>query len=480
MASLWLNRIGIVALVGGLAALLLHAFPALPVEGKLAIGLGIAAALTGLGVALRRRYRIFGQVLMSGGLALVYFDAYAVHFIPGLRLFDSPYPSLVLMGLVVVAILTLGQHLRSESVAGMALFLGYATALFAGQAVLTLPSLAMLAAASVFLLLRNRWVVVPISSCAFVYISHLLWMTGYMGEPWGFGQGSLGLGVSTSLIYFGVFAAAPLITRAPLSQAVQWLLGGINMLGVVLLLALELSSQQLESVSLWLFPLAAVSATLTYVALRHGLRAGLADLYALAALLLASAALATILPHAWVGIAWVALGAGSRHLRTPPALSLAGTLLVLLGAALQLTLSFAAPHHALLLAAALIILERLSSVARAQANSRQAIAALATYGDLVSSTLLGILSLAALLAGAWLTVAWTLMALSLFVGGLVFRSRLHRLAALALLALTLFKIVSCDLAQLTATLRIASMVLLGLVLLVVSFLYTRLEHQLQR
>jgi uncharacterized membrane protein len=72
-----------------------------------------------------------------------------------------------------------------------------------------------------------------------------------------------------------------------------------------------------------------------------------------------------------------------------------------------------------------------------------------------------------------ITLAWGLAGLLLLVTGFPFAERPLRLCGLALLALCILKLFVYDMRELEALPRILSFVVLGLVLLSVSWVYTR-------
>ena len=79
----WLNKIGIVVLVIGIALFLAYKFPTLGNLEKVGLGYFVSFAILGLGVYLERKdlYRIFARALIGGGWALVFFTTYAMHFV---------------------------------------------------------------------------------------------------------------------------------------------------------------------------------------------------------------------------------------------------------------------------------------------------------------------------------------------------------------------------------------------------------------
>jgi hypothetical protein len=78
------------------------------------------------------------------------------------------------------------------------------------------------------------------------------------------------------------------------------------------------------------------------------------------------------------------------------------------------------------------------------------------------------------------TLAWALQGAVLLVVGFLTRERVLRLSGLALLFVCIAKLFVYDLRQLEALARILSFVVLGLVLLAVSWIYTRYREQMQK
>jgi len=75
-----------------------------------------------------------------------------------------------------------------------------------------------------------------------------------------------------------------------------------------------------------------------------------------------------------------------------------------------------------------------------------------------------------------LSVLWTLYAAVVLAWGFVRRSAPMRYAALGLLGLTIFKVFVVDLASVKTLYRMLSFLLLGVVLLLVGFLYQKISR----
>jgi uncharacterized membrane protein len=83
------------------------------------------------------------------------------------------------------------------------------------------------------------------------------------------------------------------------------------------------------------------------------------------------------------------------------------------------------------------------------------------------------ITLAAKLTSGHITIAWSLLGLGVFLFALLVRERSFRLAGLGLLLVSVAKILLMDVWKLSASDRYTTLIVLGLALLAVSFLYTR-------
>ena len=83
-------------------------------------------------------------------------------------------------------------------------------------------------------------------------------------------------------------------------------------------------------------------------------------------------------------------------------------------------------------------------------------------------------------SGGMLTLSWSLEGIVLLAAGFAARERMLRLSGLTLLLLCIGKVFFFDLRNLETMYRILSFIGLGVVLLLVSWIYTRFREQLQR
>jgi uncharacterized membrane protein len=83
-------------------------------------------------------------------------------------------------------------------------------------------------------------------------------------------------------------------------------------------------------------------------------------------------------------------------------------------------------------------------------------------------------------SGSVLTVAWGLEGVSLLIAGFPLRDRILRLSGLALFLVCILKLFFYDLRQLDTPYRILSFIALGVILMGVSWIYTRFRDQVKR
>jgi uncharacterized membrane protein len=99
-------------------------------------------------------------------------------------------------------------------------------------------------------------------------------------------------------------------------------------------------------------------------------------------------------------------------------------------------------------------------------------------------SLLATLLLAILLyfkvSGGTLTMVWAVEALALLGAGFPLRDRMQRLSGLTLFLLCVLKLFLYDLRELDTVNRILSFIVLGLILVGVSWMYTRFRDRIQR
>jgi hypothetical protein len=182
----WLNKAGVALLVIGIALLLGYSFHRLDAVGRVAMGVAGGTALLAAGIWSERReaYRTFGHGLVGGGWAALYFTAFAAHAVPAARVVESAAGGSALLGAAAVAMIADSLRYRSQTVTGLAYFLGFIALGVSELSGYALAASVPLAASVLFLSRRYGWramarAIVPTAYALFVV--HALQARG--GDP---------------------------------------------------------------------------------------------------------------------------------------------------------------------------------------------------------------------------------------------------------------------------------------------------------
>ena len=128
VASTWLLRMGIFILVLGIGFFLKYSIDKdwIPPLGRVSLSLlaGVGLILAGLRLSEKVRYRTFGQGLLGGGIATLYFSIFAAYHFYGLVTAEM---ALGLMIVVTISASGLAVHLNSLLVAILGLIGAYVT-----------------------------------------------------------------------------------------------------------------------------------------------------------------------------------------------------------------------------------------------------------------------------------------------------------------------------------------------------------------
>lgn len=214
LGTFWFVRIGVVMVLTALVFLgnlAYHKYiPLLGPVGKITLLYLASGGLLALGAWLPRRHeklRNYSEVLFADGLAAVYFTTYAAHNFPNLRVIQSELLAGVLLLGWTALIVFLADRRKSEALALFGIGLAYYASLITEVGRFTVLSNLILACASVWFLIRNRWLTLGFASLAASYGSYAYWRLHTNGIP-------SGVEPSLALVgYWIIFTAAVFLTR---------------------------------------------------------------------------------------------------------------------------------------------------------------------------------------------------------------------------------------------------------------------------
>ena len=298
----WLNRLGIVLVVFGVAFGLAYEVTHLGPVGKVLLSFAISVILLGGGLWLERKpqYRIFARAGIGGGWALGFLTTYAMYFFPATQVLQSQAVDLALLFLVGVGMVVHSLRYRSQVVTGLAFLLAFSTVTISQVSAFSLLASAVLALGLEFVCVREEWYGLEIAGILAAYGNHFLWLDRTLENFGGPGHPFPLWGESTALLilFWAIFRAGYCI-RKPSDDTAEGMSGLVAVLNSIGLLTLmKYQSFHPEYAFRALLALGAVEMALAFV-MRKRRRPAFAVLVVIASVLLVAA-----IPFRFHGIGW--------------------------------------------------------------------------------------------------------------------------------------------------------------------------------
>lgn len=180
IGEFWLARVGVVALIVGLAFLVAYPFAHVPALVPSLIGYAAAAGLFGLARFLRRGMPGTADIVFNGAFFLLFFATLRLGFLGASPAISSRGVVLTLVAMVLAAHFFAAWRRAGEWSAVLAVVLVVATSIVTDTSTL---SLALLLAASLVAVagyVHRQWWRLLLATLVLVYGEHLLWL---MGNP---------------------------------------------------------------------------------------------------------------------------------------------------------------------------------------------------------------------------------------------------------------------------------------------------------
>src|SRR5467141_1056980 len=204
----WLNKLGIIILVVGVALFGIYELGALGPLGKVGISYLAAALLLVGGIYLEKneRYRLLGRTGIGGGWALLFFSTFGVYHVGAMRVLPLNPGGLTLdcalMLIVAVAMALHTLRYRSQFVTGLAFLLGYSTVALSQDTVYSLSAGVFLAIGLVSIVLKMGWFELEVFGILSSYLNHLYWLYRILGMEGAHGRHFQAYHASLAMLFF--------------------------------------------------------------------------------------------------------------------------------------------------------------------------------------------------------------------------------------------------------------------------------------
>lgn len=200
----WLNKIGIVLVVIGVASFGIYELGQLGAGFRVAVSYAVGAAFLVGGVFLekRNRYRVFSYALIGGGWSLLFFTTYALKHVEAMQVMSSDTANLILMLVVALAMVVHTLRYRSQVVTGLSFMLAYSTIALSQDRVYSLPAGVILAIGLVAIVIKMGWFELEVFGILSSYGNHLYWLYRIVGPNGAQGRAFEEYHASTVILLF--------------------------------------------------------------------------------------------------------------------------------------------------------------------------------------------------------------------------------------------------------------------------------------
>ncbi len=252
----WLNKLGIIILVLGVALFGIYELGQLGPAGKVGLSFVVSVALLTGGILLekRERYRVLGRTLIGGGWALLFFTTYALNHVQAMQVLDSETTDLILMLAAALGMAAHTLRYRSQLVTGLSFLLAYGTVSLSHDNVYSLASGVILALGLVSIVIKMDWFELEVFGILSSYLNHLYWLYKLLGADGAQGRAFPEYHASTALLlfYWLIYRFSYVVrkTKSPLQEHVSTAAALLNTLLLMRLMKFQSVHPELAFVAL--------------------------------------------------------------------------------------------------------------------------------------------------------------------------------------------------------------------------------------
>lgn len=176
----WFAKVGIVALLIGIVFLLMRPFSNLPSVSAPILGYFFAAVVTLFSRSLHRSSPFLSGYLLGSGLALLFFSTLRFHYFSAQPVLSDGTSEVIFLWLITLISLIVSVRRRSNYITAISLTMGYCTALLSDGTYAFFAALFAMSVLTVYLELKYKWPNLLIFGIVATYFSQLLW---FMNNP---------------------------------------------------------------------------------------------------------------------------------------------------------------------------------------------------------------------------------------------------------------------------------------------------------
>ena len=175
IGEFWFAKVGIVAFLLGVLFILTQTFDSFPQFAPTIFGCVFAGILVGLSILWKNSFVMVSKYLFGAGLILLYFSMMRLSTWSNSPVVENQVIEFILLTLVTAVIIYVSFRRQSKYLLAIGLSLGYLTGLLSGISLIIFISITVLALFTSYIKVKYDWDYLFIFSISLVYITHFIW-----------------------------------------------------------------------------------------------------------------------------------------------------------------------------------------------------------------------------------------------------------------------------------------------------------------
>lgn len=500
----WLNRLGVVVFVLGVAFFIGYTFKYLNAFTKILIGYLLSAGFFAWGNFLekKKRYIRIAWGILGGAWGLLYLSTYAMHYIEATRIISSPLIELWLLAIASFAAIIYNLKYRSWIVTSVTFLLAFITAGLGGIEYSTIIYCGFLIGSLVYLSYKLNWYRFLLFGICGSYITYMYWLhpqifsSILVSKSFSLPIYQFQLSFSIISISWLLFTVALFLLKAVDKEKLRYIISGV-LLNAGFFIFLGLSEiYRIKphlaidwDVRFWfLVALGGIYFLFAYLYKRL-FRPRLIVLNVSIAFSLLAMAVMVKFPRLSVGFFWllemITLFIIGVYYKEIVYRVLAGILGVLIMIRLFIVdyfsnryytiLGIDIKHSILIFIFAALCFYFLGTSAKRREIEKYLVkdessifSSLIVFGTILLTFLFG-----KEVEAKWLSLIWALQGISILAAGFLLRDKIYRVCAICVLSLACLRLIFVDMMSMNTIYKIVTFIFLGAILLSASLVYSR-------
>ncbi|MCK9210712.1 MAG: DUF2339 domain-containing protein [Ignavibacteriaceae bacterium] len=229
IGQFWFAKTGIIVLAIGIGFLLTFPYENLPSFLPSLFGYFLAFAIGAISIYMRKNYEFIAGYFLGGGLVLLYFTTLRLYFFSQQQTVSDTGLEVGLLSFVVLLCFFVSLKQRSIYLTGISITLGLATALISDSAIIILLYETVFAVTAVVISLKFKWFNLVLYTAVFTYLTHLLWFLNnpFVGRPLAFNS-LPEINLLFLLLYVVVFSLGVFLREAESSESFEEIISSVG------------------------------------------------------------------------------------------------------------------------------------------------------------------------------------------------------------------------------------------------------------